>query len=136
MQESQTWRTLLGTLIKDPLRRQQIASELGVNTLTLTRWSENKSNPRLESLRRLLNIFAEQRALLLPLIKQEFPQFSSGILDEDASLKEISSSFYNQVLEMASFLPAEQMLWTTCNVIFQQALREFDPRHDNVALFI
>lgn len=83
MKEQQTWRTLLGTLIEEPRHKQQIATELGVNPLTLTRWVKNKATPRLESLHQLLSILPEWRALLLPLIVQEFPEFSSSILDGD-----------------------------------------------------
>lgn len=83
MQEQQTWRTLPGTLIKDPLEKQRVAAELGVNALSLTRWVEMKSAPRPENLHRLLDTFPEHHLLLRSLIIEEFPEFSSTSLERE-----------------------------------------------------
>ena len=136
MREHHTWRTLLGTLIKEPLQRQKVASELGVNPLTLTRWVEKKANPRPESLRRLLSLFPEERALLLPLIIQEFPDFSFDIAGEDKLPEEIPSAFYHQILSMLSSLPQEQMVWFPCKLILQHAFEHLDPQHQSVAVLM
>lgn len=67
---------------------------------------------------------------------QKSQKSSSDTFNGDASLQKIPSSFYDHVLEMISSLPAEQMQWSACNVIFQHALEALDPRQDNVAVFI
>ncbi len=136
MQESQTWRTLLGTLIKEPIQKQRVASELGVNPFTLTRWVEKKANPRPDSLRRLLSIFPEQRILLLSLIAQEFPDFSVALAAEEKSSEEIPSAFYHQVLSMLSSLPQEQIVWVPCKLILQHAYEQLAPQHKSVAVLL
>lgn len=136
MQEQQTWRTLLGTLIKDPLEKQRVASELGVNSLSLTRWVEKKSTPRLESLHHLLDVFPKQRVLLLSLIIEEFPEFSSDLLEREQLQEEIPSAFYNQVVDMLLSLPQEQIVWSICQLILQRAFEQLDPHHQSVALLI
>jgi hypothetical protein len=42
MQESPTWRDLLGSIIQDPQERRQLANESGINPVTLTRWVSKK----------------------------------------------------------------------------------------------
>src|SRR5437660_1965887 len=136
MQEPQTWRTLLGTLFKEPIQKQKVASKLGVNPFTLTRWVEKKANPRPDSLRRLLSIFPEQRTLLLSLIAQEFPDFSVALAAEEKSSEEIPSAFYHQVLSMLSSLPQEQIVWVPCKLILQHAYEQLDPQRQSVAVLI
>ena len=136
MQEPQTWRMVLGTLIKDSQQRQKLADELGVAPATLTRWVRKQGNPRLESLHRLLNIFPEQRALLLPLIAQEFPAISSHASGGDELPEEIPSAFYHQILSMLCTLPQSQVVWATCELILCHALDYLDPSHRNVAVLI
>src|SRR5438105_15548360 len=101
MPEAQSWRSVLGSLIRDSSQRQKISSELGVDHLTLTRWVEKKSNPRLESLRSLLKVLPEQRALLLPSIVQEFTDIAVGS-GEEILTEEITSCVYKQVLSRIS----------------------------------
>lgn len=136
MPEPQSWRTVLGTFIKEPQQRQKIASELGVDPITLTRWVEKKSNPRLESLRRLLSILPQQRALLLPLIGQEFPEISSEVSEGDALSEAVPPAFYQEVLSRLSSLPQNKVVWPTCQLILRQAFEHLDPQHRSVAVFI
>lgn len=136
MPEPQSWRTVLGTLIKEPRQRQKIASELGVDPTTLTRWVEKKSSPRLESLRHLLSILPQQRALLLPLIGQEFPEISSGVSEGDALSEAVPPAFYQEVLSKLSSLAQNQAVWPTCQLILHQAFEHLDPQHRSVAIFI
>ena len=56
MQKPPTWRELLGSIIRDPQERQRIASDLGVRTITLMRWANGESNPRLQTLHQLLGV--------------------------------------------------------------------------------
>src|SRR5438067_10283082 len=93
--EPQDWRELLGNIISDPHEKQHIAQELGVRTITLNRWVTGESDPRPQNLRSLLNILPEQRDLLLELIGEEFPDFTTGTIDD--SSKDIPSEFYSRV---------------------------------------
>ena len=44
MGERQSWRDLLGELTSDSIERQRIASAIGINPVTITRWVDNKSS--------------------------------------------------------------------------------------------
>ena len=71
MQEEQTWRQLLGTIIVNSKEKQRVATELGVKPITLTRWVSGESEPRSQNLRSLLNVLPGQREELLDLIRAE-----------------------------------------------------------------
>ena len=79
MNKPQTWRELLGDCIADSYERKRIASELGVNAMTLTRWVKHETDPRPQSLRRLLTVLPQYRNLLLELIDKEIAGFSTKI---------------------------------------------------------
>ncbi len=135
MPEAQSWRSVLGSLIRDSSQKQKISSELGVDPLTLTRWVEKKSNPRLAKLRRLLKILPEQRALLLPSIVQEFPDIADGS-GEEILPEEIPSAIYKQVLSRISTFPNNQGVWSLCDLILHQAFEQLDPQHRGVCVFL
>ena len=80
--EPQDWRELLGNIISDPREKQRIAQELGIRTITLTRWVSRESDPRPQNLRLLLNVLPEERELLLELIGEEFEDFTAGAIDD------------------------------------------------------
>ena len=84
MQEAQTWRKLLGTIISNPKEKQRIAVELGVKAITLTRWVSGESDPRPQNLRLLLSVLPGQREQLLDLIRREegWEEFSDTIKDD------------------------------------------------------
>ena len=136
MQTGHTWRTLLGSLVKEPHQRQLIASELGINPLTLTRWIEKKSTPRPERLTRLLTLFPAQRTLFLELLHQDFPSavFDTSMLDEPKG--ELSAAFYHEVFDQLSTLSPQQLIWSPCQFVLHHALEQLDPQKNSVALFI
>jgi len=72
MQGLASWRELLGKIIADSQERQRIANKLGVNPITLTRWVSNKSKPRPQNLRQLLDALPEYHSRMLELIAIEF----------------------------------------------------------------
>src|SRR5882724_8230734 len=76
-----SWRYLLGKIISDMQERQRIANELGVSTVTLTRWASDVSDPRPQNLRRLLAALPYHRRVLLDSITQEFPDFMLPLND-------------------------------------------------------
>lgn len=82
MQQPAIWRELLRSSIENSQEGQQIASELGVNPMTLMRWVNGKSVPRLENLRRLLSALPQHRDHLIKLIGQKFKSFAAVMRDE------------------------------------------------------
>jgi len=132
--EPQDWRELLGKIISDPAEKQRIAQELGVRTITLTRWVSRESDPRPQNLRRLLNVLPEHRELLLELISEEFEDFSAGVLED--SSKDIPSEFYTRVFSARASINESLRFWSICTLILQQALGQLDPDRLGMAITV
>lgn len=127
VKHGQTWRELLGKAINDTQERQRIADVLGVNPVTLTRWVTNKSSPRIDNLRLLLQALPNQRQQLIELIQQEFPAFLTiTIPTEDADLA-IPSAFYERVLKAYATSPLHLRTPSIRLTIVQQILVHLDP---------
>jgi GAF domain len=134
MQNARTWRELLGKIITNPQERQRIADELGIHTITLTRWVNSQSDPRPHNLRRLVNAVPEYRDSLLALIGEELEDFPGEAMKELPG--EIPSAFYARVLNSNAFTPYNLRYWSICNLILQQALRQLDPERLGMAVII
>ncbi len=121
------WRTLLGRVINDPHERLRIARMIGINNVTLTRWATNKSNPRLESLHRLVQALPPYRLQLIELIPEEFPEFLTEEMMVEEVVQEIPSAFYERVLQAyTSDLPLLRSSSIRITII-QQMLGHLDP---------
>ncbi|HXZ04055.1 MAG TPA: hypothetical protein VEH81_04435 [Ktedonobacteraceae bacterium] len=130
MQELPSWRALLGQLIHDPLERNRIANELGINPATLVRWSHNETNPRPQNLNQLLKaIPSPYRQQLQISIAEEFPEFGIKVNEEfiEDTTIEIPSGTYSSVLHTYITAPKRQRFWLVSNLILQEALRQLDP---------
>ena len=138
METAPTWRDVLNKIIQDAKERQHIARELGVSAVTLTRWVSNISNPRMQNLRRLLEVLPQQRSQLIPLIKEEFPDFLHVTVEEQQDDMQvfIPSTFYGRVFDAYTATPRIQRFWTISNLILQQALEQLDPSKQGMAITI
>lgn len=139
MDEPQTWRELLGKCIDDPHERQRIASELGVNSLTLTRWVKQETDPRPQTLQRLLTVLPEYHNLLLKLIDEEFAGFSTtmiGNTEIQGIPADIPASFYKRALHTYATIPQSLRFSSLCNLILQQALEQLDPQRLGMAIIV
>ncbi len=136
MQNPQTWRDLLGMVIRDPQERQRLANELGVSQLTLARWANNESRPRLQNLHHLVNALPEYRDSLPPLIASEFEEFSSTVETSDETADKIPSTFYARVFQANAELTPSLRSWLICDIILQQALEQLDPRRQGMAVIV
>ncbi len=135
MQEQlETWRSLLKTIISDPHERQRLAEELGIKSITLSRWANNESDPRPQNLRHLLTALPQQREQMLELIREEtgFEEFTSAGFD-DSSI-DIPSAFYNRVFSARSSTVESMRFWSISNLILQQAISQLDPDRLGIAL--
>ena len=138
METAPTWRDVLAKIIQYAPERQHIARELGVSAVTLTRWASNVSNPRMQNLRRLLEVLPQQRDQLMPLIKEEFPNFLHIVVEESQEDTQtfIPSTFYGRVFDAYTATPRIQRFWTISNLILQQALEQLDPSKLGMAITI
>ncbi|HLZ61809.1 MAG TPA: GAF domain-containing protein [Ktedonosporobacter sp.] len=135
MQEAQTWRALLGTIIRDTKEKQRIIDELGITAITLTRWINGNSDPRPQNLRHLVTILPQYREQLLDLLRDEgLKEFSEHI--QETAIKEIPSEFYSQVFVTRASTTENLRFWSTCQLILQQALTQLDPDHKGMAIWV
>lgn len=137
MEELLTWRDLLGRIISDPFERQRIATAVSVNTITLSRWANNTSSPRLEKLGILLDALPQsQRELMLPLIADEFPEISTGAIIADEISPDIPAACYAQVLSANADMPDVLYFWSVCKLTLQQALEQLDARRLGMVIMV
>jgi transcriptional regulator with XRE-family HTH domain len=132
--QSETWRSLLKSIISDPHEKQRLAEELGIKPITLSRWTNDESDPRPQNLRHLLTALPQQREQMLELIREErgFEEFTNAGFDD--SEIEIPSSFYNRVFATRASIVESLRFWSICNLILQQAIGQLDPDRLGMAI--
>jgi transcriptional regulator with XRE-family HTH domain len=138
MQEETTWRELLGSIIQDPQERRRLANELNINSVTLTRWVNNESSPRPQSIQRLLNALPQHRKALHDQLLDEFGNLlvePEDALTGDLQLK-IPSEFYMRVLRTRATIPQVLRFSSLCDLILQQALEQLDPNRAGMSITI
>lgn len=136
MQKTRTWRDLLGAIVRDSKERQRILDELSISNVTLNRWINGESDPRMQNMRHLLAILPQQREELLQLLRNEkwFGDGSNFIPDVIST--EIPSEFYNRIFVARSSTAEHLRFWSICNLILQQALAQLDPDRLGMAIWV
>ncbi len=134
MDEVQTWRELLGEIIRNPLEKERLTGELGINPATLDRWVNGETDPRPQNLRRLLSALPQWREQLYELVSEEFEDFTAAPTDD--SSKELPSAFYARVFSALVATPQSLRFWSICNLILQQALGQLDPERLGMAITV
>lgn len=137
MEKYATWRELLYSIIRDGQEKQRMASELGINAVTLTRWANNTSKPRYQHLRSLFTALPQQyRAEMQELIPREFPDFPLGLdLNKQEEEQElIASDLYARVFHTYALYPHEQRSWNITNLILRDALVRLDTQQKGLAV--
>ncbi len=130
MDQPDSWRTLLGNRIKDSHERGRIASVLGINQATLTRWASGATDPRPQNLRQLFRILPSSE---LPrwqeLIAEEFPDLveleAEGTSTDETT--EIPTEFYERVVNTFAITPTQRRFWAISTLVLQRMLAKLDP---------
>jgi hypothetical protein len=147
-QQAFTWRALLAEVIRNPQEKQRLADIMGVNPITLTRWTSvntqlytgrkggkpgKSPRPQLHSLRTLVAALPEYRDMLLPSILEEFQE----LIEEDflspkrqsapegAALLPTSCS--EQVLEAAAICSGVLRFTAVFDRLLGYAIQQLDP---------
>jgi hypothetical protein len=129
MDEPLTWRHLLGEIIALPTERQRLATELGVNPISLTRWAAGISNPRPRTFQLLLDALPEHRKQLSRLITQEHADLFMDASEEtrqDASQFSIPASFYARIFTMYATTPSILRSSIILDLIVKQVISQLD----------
>jgi hypothetical protein len=139
MESGQTWRELLGEIIADSHERQRLATSLGINPLSLHRWSQSETNPRLQNLQGLIKCVAPKyRTRLVQLLLQEFPDLAIAIDGREHvdAAEKIPTEFYESVLDAYTQTRKDLRMFTVSNRILNKALAQLDPNRLGLALSI
>jgi hypothetical protein len=136
VQDSLTWRELLGKIIRDPQEKQHIANQLDISPLTLTRWVSGESTPRPQNLRHLLMALPAYRKEFLELMQEEFGLSLSEPIGVDDNLDEIPVDVYAQVLKVYVSLPKILHFTSLCDIILQHAIKQLDPNAVGIEITI
>jgi transcriptional regulator with XRE-family HTH domain len=129
------WREFLSTLINNPAERDRIATEIGVHSVTLSRWVSGESSPRPHNLRQLLRALPkQQRNQLQALLEKVSPDVSD--FEIDTSEQEIPYKFIMEVLEARASIPDLLRFWSITRLVLQQALRQLDPERVGLAITV
>src|SRR5437016_4558797 len=136
MQEIRTWRDLLGQIASEPKEKQRIIEELGISSITLTRWIQGDSIPRLQNLRHLLGILPRHRLHFQELFKQEqvYEELANPSTEEGP--RDIPPEFYARVFAARATTVENLRFWSSCNLILQQAIGQLDPERLGMAIWI
>ncbi len=103
----QTWRDLLGELIETSSERERLANELGVHPWTPWRWIEDKTRPRVKYLKKIPDLFPEQKAMLHQLLREDYPDLFPELeaKREGEPQAQIPSIYYSRLLSALSSDP-------------------------------
>lgn len=135
MQEPPSWREVLNKIITNPAERERIASEVGVRSITLTRWISGESMPRSQNLRQLLHALPkQQRDQLMASLEEELHDLSDPALDDTSS--EIAYKFIMEVHDTRATMPDTLRFWTVSRLVLQQALRQLDAERVGMAITV
>jgi hypothetical protein len=136
MDDLHTWRDLLGRIISNPQERQRLAEATGVTPITLVRWSTQKSTPRLDNLRPLLNGLTHSREKMRALLAVDYPELAQESSKAEEISTEIPSTFYSQILNTSTTSPPILRKVTISTLVLQQILGHLDPRQKGMAAII
>jgi hypothetical protein len=129
------WREFLGGIISNATERDRIASEIGVHSVTLSRWVSGESSPRPHNMRQLLRAIPKQQRQQLQSLLEKI---SSDItdFDIDTSEQEIPYKFIMEVLDARASIPDLLRFWSITRLVLQQALRQLDPERVGLAITV
>jgi transcriptional regulator with XRE-family HTH domain len=131
MENYQTWRDLLATLIEKSRERTRIARVVGVSAATLQRWASGESSPLPQQRQSLLQALPEHRMLLGALFAEEF----DDTLAELALPAEGEAvAFSTLILDIHASTSEESRFWSICTAVLSEAVRQLDPQRLGISL--
>jgi hypothetical protein len=121
------WRELLGNIITNPTERERIANEIGVHSVTLTRWVNGETSPRSHNLRQLIRAVPKQYRTQLRALLDANSSISSSDVESDYTTTEIPYKLIMEVLETCAKTPDRLRFWSITRLVLLDALKQLDP---------
>jgi hypothetical protein len=133
IQQNSSWQAVLQKIIQPTRERQRLASALGVNTITLTRWARQDSHPQRSYLAMLVKVVQpHQRAELLNALLAAYPDMQDKLLEETAEA--IPSTFFRYVLQERASINEILRRHHISMAILSEALHLLDPNQLGMAV--
>jgi hypothetical protein len=110
----------------------RVAKDLDVAEITVYRWMNGSSEPRVIHLKRLPEVLSEHRGNITYAINQTFP----GALDPPSSgIREVSKDIYRRVFDLITTTSEEDArYWQVTQAIFEYALLHLDSERRGLAI--
>lgn len=126
--EPSTWQEFLGKLTAKPQERARLAAAIRVRPITLQRWADGTSKPRIENIRLLIkNLPKDTYPLFMRLLITDFPELLRDELPGERIAQRLPSEFYARVLHNLALAPRSIHRQSMQDLILQQALQHLDP---------
>ncbi len=136
-QEPTTWQELLGQLIAHPQERARLATELHIRPITLQRWVQGVSRPRIENIRLLIKFIpTDTYPLFLRLLLLDFPELLREEIPEERFSQQIPAEFYARALSNLALTPLSIYRQSMQELILQQALQHLDPDQHGLSIML
>ena len=132
-QQTSGWQGVLQRITKPPRERERIAAALGVNKITLTRWSNGSSRPQRDDLVHLIKVVQPRdRAELLAAIQTTHPDMYAKLQAEISEV--ISSSFMREILRGRASTIETLRSWQVGAPILDEAIKLLDPHQLGISI--
>jgi hypothetical protein len=133
IQGTLSWQAVLQKIIVSPKERQRLANELGINTITLTRWAKEDSHPQRSYLARLVKVVhPHQRSELLNALLVAYPDMQDKLMEETTEY--VPSPFFRQILKDRASIIEAMRPWQISSAVLDEALRLLDPNQLGMAV--
>jgi hypothetical protein len=135
--EVNTWHEFLGRLIENPQERHRIAHEVGVQPITLMRWTKQNTRPREENIRALLSALPhDDYQTFISLCAVDYPGLMSEYEKRVTIAPEPPPEFYMRVLNAYAHTPPALHPHALYDLILQQIIAHLDPERRGMAVRI
>lgn len=137
-QDFNDWRELLECVLASSDKRHQLAKDIEVSSMTLSRWVSGESKPRIANLRLLLKspLLRPYQQKLLELLEHDFPNENFRVFPIDHVMSDLPAELYAEILVNLRKLAPELRTWSICELLLDRMIRHFDPNNEGMILLI
>jgi GAF domain-containing protein len=133
LQDTPTWQEVLQKIIQLPKERQRLATALGINIITLSRWVKADSHPQRSYLLRLVKVVQPyHRPEMLSALLRAYPDMHDKFMEEIAET--VPSSFFRQILKDRASIIETLRPWQISGTVLNEALKLLDPHQLGMAV--
>jgi GAF domain-containing protein len=133
LQDLPTWQAVLQKIIQSPKERQRLATALGINIITLSRWVKADSHPQRSYLLRLVKVVQPiHRSEMLGALLRAYPDMHDKFMEEIAET--VPSSFFRQILKDRASIIETLRPWQISGTVLNEALKLLDPHQLGMAV--